>query len=79
MCLAIPAKVLTTDGVMGTVDLEGNTINVNFSMVEGVEPGMHVLLHAGFALEVVNDDEVAELEFYHRQLREAADEMEMEQ
>lgn len=77
MCLAIPAKILSVDGAMGVVDLEGNRLNVNFSLVGDVEPGQHVLLHAGFALEVLSDEDLAEIEFYQRQLREAAAEEEM--
>lgn len=73
MCLAIPAKVLEIDDVMGVVDLEGNRLRVNFSMVGDVQPGQHVLVHAGFALEVLSDEDVEEIEFYHRQMREAAE------
>lgn len=71
MCLAIPAKVLTVDGPMGTVDLEGTRLNVNFSLVGDVQPGQHVLLHAGFALQVLSDEEAAEIEYYRRQMRAA--------
>ena len=76
MCLAIPAKILSVDGPMGVVDLEGNRLNVNFSLVGDVQPGQHVLLHAGFALEVLSEEDLAEIEFYQRQLREAAAEEE---
>jgi hydrogenase expression/formation protein HypC len=72
MCLAIPARVLTVEGQTGTVDLEGSQLAVNFSFVEGVEPGQHVLIHAGFALQVIDEAEAAEIEFYLRQMRDAA-------
>jgi len=74
MCLAIPAKVLEFEDPMGVVDLEGNRLRVNFSMVGDVEPGQHVLVHAGFALEVLSEDDVEELEFYHREMRRVAEE-----
>ena len=70
MCLAIPARVLSVDGETGTVDLEGTTLQINLAFVEGAAPGQHVLIHAGFALEVLSDEDAAQIEFYRARMRE---------
>lgn len=69
MCLAIPARVLSVEDEVATVDLEGTRLHVNLSLVEGVAPGDHVLIHAGFALEVLSDADAQELAFYRERMR----------
>mgnify|MGYP001061004343 CR=1 FL=1 len=57
MCLAIPAKVLSISGNMAEVDLMGNQKQININLVgEELKPGDYVLVHAGYALEKVDED-----------------------
>ncbi len=57
MCLAIPAKVLTVQGAMATVDFGDGTLReVNVSLVDA-PVGEFVIVHAGFAIEVIDRDE----------------------
>jgi len=58
MCLAIPAKVTAIDGMLATVDMMGNEKVVGIDLVPEVRIGDYVLVHAGFAIEVL-DEEVA--------------------
>ena len=60
MCLAIPAKVasLDADG-LATVDILGVTRQISIDLTPQVEVGDYVLVHAGFAIEVV-DQQFAE-------------------
>jgi len=57
MCLAIPAKVLEVKGSMATVDFGDGTLReVNVSLVDA-PVGEYVIVHAGFAIEVLDRDE----------------------
>jgi hydrogenase expression/formation protein HypC len=56
MCLAIPARVTTIDeGLMATVDIMGVTRKVSLDLVPEAVIGDFVLVHAGFALQVVDE------------------------
>ena len=60
MCLAIPAKVLKKDGDNAKVDFGDGTIReVNIALVN-VKVGEYVIVHAGFAIEVMNEVEAKE-------------------
>ncbi|MDQ1281248.1 MAG: hydrogenase expression/formation protein HypC [Thermoproteota archaeon] len=60
MCLAIPAKVMSKNGIVAKVDFgEGTTRDVDVSLVD-VQVGQYVIIHAGFAIEVMDEDEAEE-------------------
>ena len=57
MCLAIPARVLEKEGDMARVDFgEGTSREVNIALVN-VNVGEYVIVHAGFAIEVLDEAE----------------------
>ncbi len=57
MCLAIPAKVLEVHGNKARVDFgEGVVREINVSLVD-VKEGDYVLVHAGFAIQVLDKEE----------------------
>ena len=57
MCLAIPAKVLEKEGERAKVEFGGGVVrDVNISLVD-VEVGDWVLVHAGFAIQVLDEEE----------------------
>jgi hydrogenase expression/formation protein HypC len=59
MCLAVPGKILSVDGKDANVDFGGVTRRVNVSLVKaGV--GEYVIIHAGFAIQVVDREEAEE-------------------
>lgn len=60
MCIAIPGKVIASDGTTAQVDFKGNTVNVNVGLVDP-QPGQYVLVHAGCAIEVMEQDKAQEL------------------
>ncbi|MCB6992237.1 HypC/HybG/HupF family hydrogenase formation chaperone [bacterium 210820-DFI.6.37] len=60
MCIAIPGKVVATDGTTAQVDFRGNSVNVNVGLVDP-KPGQYVLVHAGCAIEVMERDKAQEL------------------
>ncbi len=64
MCLGIPGKItgLLDGGLlrMGTVDFEGVSQEVCLAYVPDAGPGDYVLVHAGFALAELNEEEATE-------------------
>ncbi|AGI48336.1 hydrogenase assembly chaperone HypC/HupF [Thermoplasmatales archaeon BRNA1] len=59
MCLAVPAKIVAIDGDEAQVDFGGTMKPANISMVD-VKVGDWVVVHAGFAIEVMDEEEAAE-------------------
>lgn len=61
MCLAIPAEVvkISEGGESATVSLDGVKKDISLALVEGVVPGDYVLVHVGYALNVVSREEAA--------------------
>jgi hydrogenase expression/formation protein HypC len=61
MCLGLPGKVIDTferDGVrMGTVDFGGIRREACLAYAPEVEVGMYVVVHVGFAIGVVDEEE----------------------
>ena len=56
MCLAIPAKVLEINGDIAKVDFGGVTREANISLVDA-RIGEYVIVHAGFAIQVMDEKE----------------------
>lgn len=74
MCLAIPARIKTrTDDNMATVDILGVTRDVALDLTPQAQVGDHVLVHAGFAIEVVSQEYAEETLDLIRQFPELAD------
>lgn len=56
MCLAIPAKITSIDeDNLATVDILGVTRQVSVDLTPQAAEGDYVLVHAGFAIEVVDE------------------------
>lgn len=60
MCLAIPAQIETIDGKRGTVGLDGNRTTVILSLVPQAKVGDWVLVHAGYAITVLDEKDARE-------------------
>ena len=61
MCLAVPMKVVEVrpDG-SGVADLDGARHEVNLSLVNDPRLGEYVIVHAGFAIEKLDEAEANE-------------------
>lgn len=56
MCLAIPAQVvLQNENKMAEVDIHGVTRTVSLELTPDATVGSWVLIHAGFAIQVVDE------------------------
>jgi len=61
MCLGIPAKVVQIDEPnQGKVDYLGTKIKTNLTLLEDVKIGDWVIIHAGFAISKLNEEEARE-------------------
>ena len=62
MCFALPAKVIETRGDMAVVTASGATREISTVAVPDLEPGDHVLLSFGMAVERITEDEALEIQ-----------------
>lgn len=75
MCLAVPGKVISIDGddpIMrtGRIDFGGVIREVNLCYVPEVKLGDYVVVHVGFALSIVDEEETNKVFEYLRQMGE---------
>jgi hydrogenase expression/formation protein HypC len=57
MCLAIPARVIEATGTLAKVDILGNSREADLTLVGSAEPGEYVLVHAGFAIQKLSEED----------------------
>jgi hydrogenase expression/formation protein HypC len=60
MCLAVPAKIVQLEGSAATVDLHGNRVEISTLLTPDVHLGDWVLVHAGFAIQQLDEAAAAE-------------------
>ena len=60
MCLAVPGKITAIKGDVAEVELAGIARKTSLQLVSGAEVGDYVLLHAGFAIQILDEDEALE-------------------
>jgi len=60
MCLSLPARVIAIDGEMAEVSVGGAVFRAGLQMVDDVTVGDYVLLHAGFAIEKLKEEDALE-------------------
>jgi hydrogenase expression/formation protein HypC len=54
MCYAIPAKVIKIEKDTATVNYGGVEKKVNISLIDSVKKDDYILIHAGFAIEILD-------------------------
>ena len=57
MCLGIPMKIVEIKGSEGSVESGGLKRGANLSLIKNPKIGEYVLLHAGFAIEKIKEEE----------------------
>src|SRR6186713_2364104 len=78
MCLAIPGKVVSISGDepltrMGRVDFSGIIKEASLAFVPEVNIGDYVIVHVGFALSKVDEEEAEKVFEYLQQMDELAE------
>ena len=60
MCLSIPAKIVSIKGNMAKVEIGGNIIDAGLQLIEDPQIGDYVLLHTGFAIQKISEEDANE-------------------
>lgn len=68
MCLAVPMKIIKIEDDIGTAELGGVKRRVSIALLEDVSIGDYVLIHAGFAIEKVKEEEAEDTLNFLREL-----------
>lgn len=57
MCLAIPAKILSINGDTAMIELGGTQREASLMLLEDASVGDWVIVHAGFAIEKLSEED----------------------
>ena len=60
MCLGIPVKIVEKKGKLGIAEIGGVKREIDLRLVEDAEIGDYVVLHAGFAIQKLDEKEAQE-------------------
>jgi len=56
MCLAVPARIITIDKIHAWAETMGVRQKVNIQLLNLPLPGDYILVHAGFAIEKIDEE-----------------------
>jgi hydrogenase expression/formation protein HypC len=75
MCLGVPGRIVSVEGLVATVDFWGVRRQVRLELVdEPVQPGDYILNHVGFAIRRIPEEDIeGTLELYEQLLKEAGE------
>lgn len=59
MCLGIPGKIIEIKGKSAVADILGAEREISIDLLGGVKVGDYVLIHAGCAIQIVDEEEAA--------------------
>jgi hydrogenase expression/formation protein HypC len=74
MCLAIPLKLVSVNGNDAVGEVGGIQREVSIMMTPDVKAGDYVIVHAGFAIQVLDQKEAEENLDFLRQMAETVEE-----
>jgi hydrogenase expression/formation protein HypC len=57
MCLGIPVKIIEKHGSVGIAEYKGIRKEIGLDLVDEIQPGDWVILHAGFAIQKIDQEE----------------------
>jgi hydrogenase expression/formation protein HypC len=60
MCLGIPMKVLKIEGERAIAEIGGAEKEISIALVDDLKVGDYVIVHAGFAIEKLDEEEALE-------------------
>ena len=73
MCLAIPGKILKIDGNSALIDFDGIKQKVIIALIQNPEVGKFVIVHAGYAIEQMDEKDALESIEQWKELAEEQD------
>ena len=71
MCVGLPAKVVTLKNGMAVVDASGAKREVSTELLDELEPGDYVMVHAGIAIAKITEEDQSETDRIMESLQEA--------
>lgn len=72
MCLAVPLRITAIANDLATVEMGGVTRQVSLVLTPEAQVGDYVLVHAGFAINVLDEEEARETLALFAELEEAS-------
>jgi hydrogenase expression/formation protein HypC len=60
MCLAIPSRIVEINNNMGIIDVDGVRREASLLLLENPGVGDYVIVHAGFAIQKIDEAEAQE-------------------
>ncbi len=73
MCLSIPAKVIRIEGQIAEVSAGGSIFRAGIQFLENVHVGDYILLHTGFAIQKIDENEAMETLNLLREINDIVD------
>ena len=55
MCLAVPSKIIEINDFMAKVDVDGVVRDASIMLIDNAEVGDYVIVHAGFAINKLDE------------------------
>ncbi len=60
MCLSIPAKIISIENGIAKADVGGTVVEAGLHLVNDANVGDYILIHTGFALQKISEQEALE-------------------
>ena len=60
MCVGLPARVVSIKNNMALVDASGAKREISAALIQSLDPGDYVMVHAGMAIAKITDDDMDE-------------------
>ncbi|RCX12225.1 hydrogenase maturation protein HypC [Anaerobacterium chartisolvens] len=74
MCLAVPGRVVKIEDKTAIVDVMGASAEVSVELIRNVDIGDYVLVHAGCAIQRIDEDEALDTIKLFKELKELVNE-----
>ncbi len=78
MCLSIPSKVLSINGDKATVSVGGTEYEASLQLLDDVKVDDYILIHTGFAIQKISEEEAIETLKLIKDLDKLEDEIDKE-
>lgn len=62
MCVGLPGRIVTMKDGMAVIDASGAKREISTELIENLEPGDYVMVHAGIAIAKIQEEEDEETE-----------------
>lgn len=74
MCLGIPAKIVKITGKTSHAEVMGVCREISVELLNNVKVGDYVLIHAGCAIQIIDEEEAEKTIDLFRELKEIVNE-----